>query len=140
VVIGAALGIGEAMRVSGAAELLTSGLLVVLQGAPPSVTVMALFLMTSVLAQLITNNGAAVLMFPIFMTVAESSGIGPHGVLFTLMVAAGSSFLSPIAYQTNLMVYGPGGYRFLDFARVGLPLTLILAAVCALLAPIAYSG
>ncbi len=139
VVIGAALGIGEAMRTSGAAAYLTELMLAGLDGAPPSVMLFSLFLMTSLLAQLITNNGAAVLMFPIFMSVSESTGLSAQGVLFTLMVAAGSSFLSPIAYQTNLMVYGPGSYKFLDFARVGLPLTLVLALVCSILAPIAYS-
>lgn len=138
VVIGAALGIGEAMHISGAASLLTDGMLWCLRGASPSVLVFFLFVMTSTLAQLITNNGAAVLMFPIFMTMAEKMDMAPRGILFTLMVAAGSSFLSPIAYQTNLMVYGPGSYKFLDFARVGLPLTLILAAVCAVLSPLIY--
>src|SRR5690606_30417529 len=138
VVIGAALGIGQAMHTSGAAEWLTESILTLLHGAPPPVLIFSLFILTSLLAQLITNNGAAVLMFPIFMTMAEKTGMGPRGVLFTLMVAAGSSFLSPIAYQTNLMVYGPGSYKFLDFARVGLPLTLILAAVCAVLSPLIY--
>jgi di/tricarboxylate transporter len=139
VVIGAALGIGEAMRTSGAAAYLTELMLAALDGAPPSVMIFCLFIMTSVLAQLITNNGAAVLMFPIYMTVAQTTDMSTQGVLFTLMVAAGSSFLSPIAYQTNLMVYGPGSYKFLDFARLGLPLTILLALVCAVLAPLAYS-
>ncbi len=138
VVIGAALGIGEAMRTSGAADLLTHGMLTTLDGAPPSVMIFFLFIMTSIVAQLITNNGAAVLMFPIFMTVSQQTGLSAQGALFTLMLAAGSSFLSPIAYQTNLMVYGPGSYKFLDFARVGLPLTIVLATVCAALAPFIY--
>ena len=140
VVIGAALGIGEAMRTSGAAGYLTGLMLQGLDGAPPGVMIFCLFMMTSILAQLITNNGAAVLMFPIYMKVAESAGLSPQGVLFTLMVAAGSSFLSPIAYQTNLMVYGPGSYKFLDFGRVGLPLTILLALVCACVAPVAYGN
>src|SRR5690606_12418344 len=104
----------------------------------PTVMIFVLFLLTASFAQLITNNGAAVMMFPIFMAVADGFEIHPHAVLFTLMVAAGSTFLSPISYQTNLMVYGPGGYKFLDFTRLGAPLTLIIAVICALVAPIAY--
>ena len=83
---------------------------------------------TAISCQMITNNGAAVLMFPIAMETARGLGVGgatgvnPEAFVFCLMVAAGSSFMSPVAYQTNLMIYGPGGYRFLDYARLGAPL------------------
>src|SRR5690606_14009135 len=106
--------------------------------ASPTVMLLVLFLVTATFAQLITNNGAAVLMFPLFMEVAERFPIHPHALVFTLMVAAGSTFLSPISYQTNLMVYGPGAYRFLDFFRLGGPITLLLALTCAVLAPLLY--
>lgn len=140
VVIGAALGIGQAMQNSGAATQLAVHVVQTFSDASPSVMIFVLFLITSVFSQLITNNGAAVLMFPICMEVAESSLIHPHAAVFTLMVAAGSTFLSPISYQTNLMVYGPGAYRFLDFARLGLPLTVLIGVTCALLAPRVYGS
>ncbi len=138
VVIGSALGIGKAMRNTGAAEAMAVTVVAWFHDAPPSVMVFVLFLVTATFAQLITNNGAAVLMFPIYMQVARTFPIHPHALLFTLMVAAGSTFLSPISYQTNLMVYGPGAYRFVDFFRLGGPLTLVLALVCAVVAPIVY--
>ncbi len=138
VVIGAALGLGRAMHNTGAADYVAAAFVSGFAGASPAVMIFGLFLLTALFGQLITNNGAAVLMFPIFMGVAESGRVHPHALVFTLMVAAGSTFLSPIGYQTNLMVYGPGGYKFLDFARLGAPLTLLLAATCALLAPWSY--
>jgi len=138
VVIGSAWGLGTAMQNTGVASTLAQGIVGLFQGASPTVMIFVLFILTASFAQLITNNGAAVMMFPIFMAVADGFEIHPHAVLFTLMVAAGSTFLSPISYQTNLMVYGPGGYKFLDFTRLGAPLTLIIAVICALVAPIAY--
>lgn len=138
VVIGAALGIGNAMQTTGAASALALAVISAFTDASPTVMLLVLFLVTATFAQLITNNGAAVLMFPLFMEVAERFPIHPHALVFTLMVAAGSTFLSPISYQTNLMVYGPGAYRFLDFFRLGGPITLLLALTCAVLAPLLY--
>lgn len=138
VVIGSALGLGKAMQNTGAAAYMATRVVELFADAPPTLMVLVLFLVTATFAQLITNNGAAVLMFPIFMQVATTFPIHPHALLFTLMVAAGSTFLSPISYQTNLMVYGPGAYHFLDFMRLGAPLTLILAITCAIVAPLAY--
>jgi di/tricarboxylate transporter len=86
----------------------------------------------------LTNNGAAALMFPIAMAAADELGVRPEPFVFTLLLGAGTSFLTPIGYQTNLLVYGPGGYRFLDFTRIGLPLSILLAITAAWLAPIAF--
>ena len=98
---------------------------------------LVIFVTAALFAQVVTNNGAAVLMFPITMATREL-GVSPEPFLFTLMIAAGSTYLSPVGYQTNLMVYGPGGYRFFDYARLGLPLTVAVAVICTLLAPIAF--
>lgn len=138
VVIGSAWSLGTAMDNTGVAQFLAQGVVGAFSNAGAGTMILVLFLLTAGFAQLITNNGAAVLMFPIAMRVAQEFTIHPHAVLFTLMVAAGSTFLSPISYQTNLMVYGPGGYKFTDFLLVGAPLTLIVAVVCALVAPLAY--
>jgi di/tricarboxylate transporter len=72
------------------------------------------------------------------MTISALMSIEPTAIVFVLMLGVGCSFISPIGYQTNLMVYGPGGYRFLDYARLGLPLTILLGIVSGVLAPIVY--
>jgi di/tricarboxylate transporter len=85
-----------------------------------------------------TNFAAAVIMFPIAMGAAAGMDASPYPFLFTMMVAAGCNFLTPITYQTNLMVYGPGGYKFLDYTRLGLPLTALAAIIAVVLAPIVF--
>ncbi len=142
VVIGAALGMGTAMTESGAAEHIAHAILGACRnigvGDQPNLMLLVTFLLASLFAQLITNNGSAVLMFPIVITTARDLGVDPRPFVFTLMVAAGSIFMSPVAYQTNLMVYGPGGYRFMDYVRLGLPLTLLVGAICTVVAPLAF--
>ena len=91
--------------------------------------------LATVFAQLITNNGAAVLMFPVMISTAERLGVSVQPFVFALMVAAGSTYLSPVSYQTNLMVYGAGGYRFFDYARLGLPQGLLDRAKFVVLLP-----
>jgi len=137
-VIGAALGIGASLQETGAAGHLADGLLELCTGFSPHAMLLVIFVTAALFAQIVTNNGAAVLMFPITMATARELGVSPEPFLFTLMIAAGSTYLSPVGYQTNLMVYGPGGYRFFDYARLGLPLTVAVAAICTVLAPIAF--
>jgi di/tricarboxylate transporter len=96
------------------------------------------FMAGAILSQFITNYAAAALLFPVGMTISALMSIEPTAIVFVLMLGVGCSFISPIGYQTNLMVYGPGGYRFLDYARLGLPLTILLGIVSGVLAPIVY--
>ncbi len=140
VVIASALGIGAAMSNSGAALAIADELLgfAGALGMGPRGILLATFLMATAFAQALTNNGAAALMFPIAMAAAVELGVRPEPFAFTLLLGAGTSFLTPIGYQTNLLVYGPGGYRFLDFTRIGLPLSILLALTAAWLAPIAF--
>ena len=91
--------------------------------------------MTMVLTEMITNNAAAVLVFPIAHSTAQALGVSFWPFIACIMMAASASFATPIGYQTNLLVYGPGGYRFADYLRVGLPLNLLLGAVAVSLAP-----
>jgi di/tricarboxylate transporter len=91
-----------------------------------------------ILTELITNNAAAVLMFPIALAAAEQAGIDTHAVAIAVAIGASSSFLSPIGYQTNTMVYGMGGYRFGDFARVGAPLTVLMIVVAVIFIPLSW--
>jgi di/tricarboxylate transporter len=86
----------------------------------------------------ITNNAAAVLMFPIAVSAAAGLGLPPRTFAIAVAVTASASFLTPIAYQTNLMVYGPGGYRFSDYARLGVPLTAIVVVGVVLLVPLLW--
>lgn len=137
-VIGAALGMGAALTESGAADVIAWKMLDIFDGAGPGTMLLVLFLVASTFSQLITAAGSAVLMFPITMVAARDLGVSPVPFVFTLMVAAGSTYLSPVAYQTNLMVYAPGGYRFFDYARLGIPLTISMAIVCALVAPLVF--
>ena len=133
-VIGASLGMGAALRQSGAAEVVATGL-IGLAGGHPWLVLLAVFAVTSLLTELITNNAAAVLVFPIALSAADRLGVNPLPFVVCLMIAASASFSTPIGYQTNLMVYGPGGYRFSDYLRFGLPLNLLVMAVTVTLAP-----
>jgi di/tricarboxylate transporter len=137
IVIGAAIGIGRAVENSGLAELCSTYLLEFAQSVHIGNhgTLFLIFIMTSIAAQLMTNYGAAVIMFPIVIGAAEGIGVSPYPFVFTMMAAAGCNFLTPVTYQTNLMVYGPGGYRFMDFPRLGIPLTLLVAVLACIIAP-----
>jgi di/tricarboxylate transporter len=138
IVIGSALGMGKALEQTGAVSHIADGTLALMSGWTPQAMLLALFLVTTMFAQFITNYGAAVLMFPIVMATAKDLGVSPEPFVFSLIIAAGSIFLSPIGYQTNLMVYGAGGYRFFDFARIGTPLTVLLAVLTTVIAPIVF--
>jgi len=140
VVIACALGLGAALRQSGAADVFAAAMLDAAQshGLGARAMLLVVTLLTAVFAQVLTNNGAAALMFPIAMATARDLGASPTPFVFVLLMACGLNFLTPRGYQTNLMVYGPGGYRFLDFTRIGLPLTLILAVLAALVAPVFF--
>jgi di/tricarboxylate transporter len=91
---------------------------------------------TVLVTEVVTNNAAAVLMFPIGLATAQQGGLDPRP--FAIALGASCSFLTPIGYQTNTMVYGMGGYRFTDFARVGFPLTLLMLLLAALVIPLAW--
>ncbi len=135
VVIGAALGIGKALEVSGAAGgIAQAGL--GLAGENPWLVLLAVYVITSVFTEIITNNAAAALMFPIVQAAAERLDVSLWPFVVVIMMAASASFATPVGYQTNLMVYGPGGYRFTDFLRIGVPLNLLLGIVTVMLTPI----
>ena len=133
-VIGAALGLGQALENSGAASVIGDQVMTLTAGQP-LLTLAAIYLMTLIATEVITNNAAAVLVFPIAMAAAESMGVSATPFVIAIMVAASAAFATPIGYQTNLMVYGPGGYRFLDYVRFGLPLDLIVMTVALVVIP-----
>ncbi|MDR8393512.1 SLC13 family permease [Aliifodinibius sp. S!AR15-10] len=136
-VIAATLGLGNALQVTGAAEVLASGLLKYAD-ANPHLALAATYLATWILTELVTNNAAAVLIFPIAISMAASFGVSYMPFVMVIIMAASASFSTPIGYQTNLMVYGPGGYKFTDFTKIGLPLNLIVATITIILVPIIW--
>ncbi len=134
IVIGAAIGIGMAMQDSGAARSIAQSL-IDLSGGDKRLAFAAVFLATMLCTELITNNAAAVLMFPIAIQTATSLDGNPTPFVIAVMIAASASFLTPFGYQTNLMVFGVGGYRSIDYLRFGLPLSLIVFIVTMLVVP-----
>ena len=133
-VIAAAFGLGAALDKTGVAAA-TAHQLVGLAGDAPWIALAAIYVATALFTALITNNAAAVLMFPITLAVAADLGVDPMPYIIAVMIAASASFATPIGYQTNLMVLGPGGYHFGDFLRIGLPLNLVTGVVAVLLIP-----
>jgi di/tricarboxylate transporter len=124
--LGAALGVGESLQVTGAAAKLAEGLLA-LAGTQPQWALVAVFCLTALLTQFITNNAAAALAFPVATALAQQTGSQLMPYALAVMVAASSAFLTPWGYQTNLLVQGPGNYRTSDYLRLGLPLFLWVA-------------
>jgi di/tricarboxylate transporter len=138
VVIASAFGLAAAMQTSGLAENVATGLVDLFGGLGDRGVLLGLVLATIVLTELVTNNAAALLMLPIAVSAAGATGLDPRGAAIAVAVAASASFLSPIGYQTNMMVYGPGGYRFTDYARLGWLLTLVVIVLTVALTPVIW--
>ena len=133
--VGATLALGQAMEVTGAAALLAHTL-VSAMGAPDPITgIILMFGVVALATNLISNNACAVLFTPIGINMAYDLGIDPITMAITVLLAANCSFATPIGYQTNLLVMGPGHYRFVDFIRGGLPLVILIWLTFALVAP-----
>jgi di/tricarboxylate transporter len=137
VVIASSFGVATALEKTGAAGALAGGLIGLAQGDPWG-SLALVFVATALLTAMATNNVAAVLVFPIAMAVAEAVQASPLPFVFTVMVGASASFATPIGYQTNLMVFNAGGYRFSDFLRAGIPITLAVGAVTIGLTPLIW--
>ncbi|MCG5535616.1 SLC13 family permease [Ectothiorhodospira mobilis] len=135
--IAAAFGISAAMENTGLARDLALGI-TALAGELPWMNLLGVYLATALLTALITNNAAAVLMFPVSLSVAQDLGMSVLPFAVTIMFAASASFATPFGYQTNLMVFGPGGYRFSDYLRAGIPMTLLTGAVALALIPLIW--
>ena len=132
--IGGAFGLGAAVRETGLAARIADGLLNITSDLGTIGVVVGLVLTTMILTELITNAAAVVLVFPISIDVAAQAGLDPRLIVIAIAVAGSASFLTPVGYQTNMMVYGPGGYRFTDYLRIGVPLSLVTITVVSLLA------
>lgn len=134
----AMLAIGAALESSGAVALIVEGVAPFLGGLPPFFLVWAIYLLTSVLTELVSNNAVAVVVTPIAIGLADALGIDARPLVVAVMVAASASFATPIGYQTNMLVYGPGGYKFTDFMKVGIPLNLSIGLIASALIPLLW--
>jgi di/tricarboxylate transporter len=132
------LAIGAALESSGAVRLIVEAVAPSLSVLPPFLLVWAVYLLTSVLTELVSNNAVAVVVTPIAIGLAQAMGLDPRPLVIAVMIAASASFATPIGYQTNMMVYGPGGYKFSDFLRVGVPLNLSAGLLASLLIPLIW--
>lgn len=138
VVIAASFALGNAMTVTGAAQWVAE-LLLGSGNMAPWLALALVYLLTAVFTEVITNNAAAVLMFPIALALSEHLGVDFLPFAIAVMFAASASFVTPLGYQTNLMVYGPGRYRFTDYVRIGLPLSLLVGLTAIGLIPMVWS-
>jgi di/tricarboxylate transporter len=137
-VIAASFSLGNAMTNTGAAEWVAGGLLG-FGDLTPWAALALIYLLTAAFTEVITNNAAAVLMFPIALALSEQLGVQFLPFAVTVMFAASASFVTPLGYQTNLMVYGPGRYQFLDYVRIGLPLSVLVGLTAIMLIPMVWS-
>ena len=130
------LAIGAALEETGAVGLIVGAASPLLTDLPPWAIIWAVYLMTSLLTELVSNNAVAVVVTPIAIGLATSLGLDPRPFVIAVMVAASAAFATPIGYQTNMLVYGPGGYSFTDFLKVGIPLNLSVGMIASFLIPI----
>ena len=138
VLIGASFGVGEAIGASGLASTVADGITGTLGSFGDLGLLVGVLVATAIVTELVTNNAAAVLMFPVATATASAAGLNPRPFAIAVALAASASFLTPVGYQTNTMVYGMGGYRFGDFARLGAPLTLLVIAGGTVLIPLIW--
>ncbi|GAA3731068.1 SLC13 family permease [Salinicoccus jeotgali] len=131
--IASAFGVGAAMTESGLAQMIAGNMLETARPFGVLGIIVILYIMTNIFTELITNTGAAVLMFPIAMEMAGQMALEPIGLMVTIAIAASASFITPIGYQTNLIVYGPGGYKFTDYIKVGAPLSAMTMVISTLI-------
>jgi di/tricarboxylate transporter len=139
-VIGASFGIGQAMINTGLAQDISHFILEAFSGMGPWALLACVYALTSIFTATMTNNAAAVLMFPIAIGLAIEGQLNPMPFVVAITVAASCEFSTPIGYQTNLMVMGPGGYKWLDYTKFGGPLTILCGVMCVVLAPMMFGG
>jgi di/tricarboxylate transporter len=135
--IAASFALGTALDKTGAAKMIADQT-TALAGGNAWMSLALIYLVTLIVTELITNNAAAALMFPFAIATADKLGVSYMPFVITVMMAASAGFATPIGYQTNLMVYGPGGYRFSDYVKVGVPLDILIGVVTVAIAPLAF--
>ena len=132
------LGVGAGLEHSGAVERVVELVAPSLQGMAPWLLVLCVYALTSFLTEVVSNNAVAVIVTPIVIQLAVTLGVDPRPLVMVVMIGASASFATPIGYQTNTLVYGPGGYTFMDFIRFGVPINVISAIVVTIAVPLMY--
>jgi di/tricarboxylate transporter len=132
------LPLGLAMQQTGAAQWMAQGVVGAVGGLGPLAVVAGLYLLTAVAAQVMPTAAVAILVAPLAITTASDLGMSPYALMMTVSLSASASFMSPVAHPANVLIMGPGGYRFIDYIKVGLPLTLICLLVTLLLLPVVW--
>jgi di/tricarboxylate transporter len=130
--------VGVALDQSGAARLIVAQVEPYLTNLPPVLVIFCVYALASTMTELVSNNAVAVIFTPIAIELGVALGLDPRGLVVAVMFAASAAFSTPIGYQTNMLVYGPGGYRFTDYLRVGIPLNITLGIVASLLIPLIW--
>ena len=138
ITIGSSFAIGNAMEKSGLVASISQMIVPDPKALSPVMVLLILYVMTNVATELITNNAAAVLMFPFAVRFADNLGAHPMPFVIAVTVAASAAFALPLGYQTHLMVYGPGGYKLGDFLRVGVLMDIIICACAVTLIPLVW--
>jgi di/tricarboxylate transporter len=132
------LGVGAGLEHSGAVERIVELVAPLMQGMAPWLLVLCVYALTSFLTEVVSNNAVAVIVTPIIIQLAVTLGVDPRPLVMVVMIGASASFATPIGYQTNTLVYGPGGYTFMDFIRFGVPINVISAIVVTIAVPLMY--
>ncbi len=136
ITIACAFGISKALQNTGAADVIAGWMIAIVERWGAVGVLAGIYLLTTIFTEIITNNAAAALMFPIALSASQQLGVNPHPFFITICIAASASFSTPIGYQTNLLVQGIGGYKFNDYVKIGLPLNIIAMIVTVLLVPL----
>jgi len=134
----AMLAVGAGLEASGAVAMLVGWLSPLFADLPPVLVLFCVYVLASTLTEMVSNNAVGVILTPIAIQLGTSLGIDPRALVVGVMFAASAAFSTPIGYQTNMLVYGPGGYRFSDYLRVGIPMNLLLACTATLTIPLIW--
>jgi di/tricarboxylate transporter len=132
------IALGNALSKTGAADVYAAALLKPLVGLSPYIVLSAVILLTSVMSLFISNNSTAVLVMPVALATAHSLGVDPRPFVIGICFGASACYATPIGYQTNLLVYNPGGYRFADYLKLGIPLTIAVWLLSSLFVPLIW--
>ncbi|MGJ8594479.1 SLC13 family permease [Sulfitobacter sp.] len=127
--------VGAALQHTGAVQMIVDAISPTLGTMSPGIVIFCVFLMTTILTEIVSNNAVAVIMTPIAISLADALGMDARALVVAVMIAASCAFATPIGYQTNTLVYGPGGYKFADFMRVGIPLNLSMSLIVSAIIP-----
>jgi len=132
----AMLGIGKALENTGLVEAIVGAVAPLLSTAPPIIALALVYLLSMTLTETVTNNAVAIIVTPVAISLATTLGVDPRPFVVAVMFAASASFMTPIGYQTNTLVYSVGGYKFTDYLRLGTPLNTICAVIAVIMIPV----